>query len=413
MRQKVPIFRKDQDQTSTIRGDGTVILYGAGPFTPPTIHALGQRGISVACICDDSVDKHEVRLMGVPVISTDKAQAAFPKATIIITAASRHIEELRSQLVGMGWIEIRDCAHLLASFEYDRDSFTSGLGWLHFNLDRYFYEYFLTYCPDQLIIPSIDIMITEKCSLRCRDCANLMQYYTNPQDMDFDKLFASLDILMQCVDHVLEFRVLGGETFMNRRAHQYVERLRQYSNYTRISVYSNGTIVPSDEQLRCLACEDTYLRISDYGPLSRKIKAMTEALDAHGVTYEVEAMEGWQDCAVIANRERTPEELETIYSCCCASKILTLLNAHLYPCPFAANASNLGALPPFPQDSIEIECRLSKWEIRDRLFGMLRTNKFISACRYCAGRRNGVLPLPVAIQASSPLPYKRRPNGDV
>jgi len=70
-----------------------------------------------------------------------------------------------------------------------------------------------------------------------------------PQDVEFEPLFAALDIFMKCIDHVLEFRVLGGEPFMNRRAHQYLDRLRQYGDATRLSVYSNGTIIPSEDAL--------------------------------------------------------------------------------------------------------------------------------------------------------------------
>ena len=31
-----------------------------------------------------------------------------------------------------------------------------------------------------LVIRSVDVVITEKCTLKCKDCANLMQYYQNP-----------------------------------------------------------------------------------------------------------------------------------------------------------------------------------------------------------------------------------------
>ena len=350
--------------------------------------------------------------MGVPVISPTEARAAFPSATVIITTRPGYIEEIRSQLAGMGWTQICDCAHLLSSFEYGRNSFASGVSALHFDLDGYFYEYFVKYFPEKLIIPSIDIVITEKCSLRCRDCANLMQYYTHPQDVDFGQLFSSLDLLMQCVDHVLEFRILGGETFMNRRAHQYVERLRQYGNYTRIAVYSNGTIVPREENLQCLTCDDTYLRVSDYGPLSRKVQEMAKEFDAHRVSYDVLSVSGWQDCSVIVKRERTPEELEGIFSCCCANKTFTLLNGTLYICPFAANADNLGALPLFSKDSLKMDGHLSKQEMRGWIFNMLRNKTYLSACEYCAGRPVGVTLIPAAVQVASPLPYKRLCQGD-
>jgi hypothetical protein len=109
-----------------------------------------------------------------------------------------------------------------------------------------------------------------------------MQYYRHPKDADFGALFASLDVLMASVDHVLEFRVLGGETFMNPQAHRYIEKLREYENFTRIAVYSNGTIMPTEEGMASLIREDTYLRVTDYGPLSRKVRAIVEAFQIRG-----------------------------------------------------------------------------------------------------------------------------------
>jgi len=412
MKQKVPLSLTDQGLDSALPIGRQVVLFGAGIFAPPAIHALRQRGLVPACICDNCPDKHGTRVMGIPVLFPPEAWRAFPDAAVIITAASRYIDEICSQADGMGWMKVYDCSCLLASFEYDRNSFGTGVSALYFDLDRYFYEYFLKFHPDMRVVPSIDVMITEKCSLRCRDCANLMQYYIHPQDLDFDELFNSLDILMKCVDHVLEFRLLGGETFMNRRAHEYIEKLRHYGNFTRVAVYSNGTIVPKEGNLRCLIHEDVYLRVTDYGSLSRKIRAMAEVFVADGVTHDTQKADGWQDCAAILKRERTPAELETVYANCCANKTLTLLKGRVYVCPFAANASNLGALPPFPEDILQLDVRRSRQEMRGRLFDMSRTRKFFSACEYCAGRPVGAAPLRAAIQASAPLPYKRLCEGD-
>lgn len=407
MKQFVQPLYSNQTQDASHHIGKTVVLFGAGCFVQLAIHALGQRGIIPVCLCDNSRADWGPGTQSVPTLIPTEARTAFPDATVIITTAPGQLEEAYSHVMNVGWTDIHDCAHLLSSFPYDSDSFPFSESWLHFLLDRYFYEYFLKYQPDRLILPSIDIVITEKCSLKCRDCANLMQYYTHPRDIDFDTLFASMDVLMRSIDYVFELRVLGGEPFMNKRVHQYIERLRQYSNYRRIAVYTNATIVPSQHQLRCLSHDDTYIRISYYGCLSRKLALMTEALDTCGVTYQIDVIPGWQECAAIGKRDRTQEDLEAVFSNCCANNILTILNTRIYQCPFAANAYNIGALPPDVFDSIETVGSLSREEMRCRLFEMLREKKHITACTYCAGRPNGVAPLPVALQTTLPLHYKR------
>ena len=44
---------------------------------------------------------------------------------------------------------------------------------------------------DSLI--SLDVVITECCTLRCRNCANLMQYYHNPENTDADETIAAAE----------------------------------------------------------------------------------------------------------------------------------------------------------------------------------------------------------------------------
>ena len=43
---------------------------------------------------------------------------------------------------------------------------------------------------EQLI--DVDIVISERCSLKCVDCSNLMQYYVDPTNTDYEKIISSL-----------------------------------------------------------------------------------------------------------------------------------------------------------------------------------------------------------------------------
>ena len=92
-------------------------------------------------------------------------------------------------------------------------------------------------------------MLTEKCSLKCKDCSNLMQYYAKPIDEDYDILIHSLDKFMKNVDFVNEVRLIGGEPLMYKKIDQVMEKILTYNNYEKIFVYTNGTIVPKGNRL--------------------------------------------------------------------------------------------------------------------------------------------------------------------
>ena len=42
---------------------------------------------------------------------------------------------------------------------------------------------------DPLFLRSLDVVISEKCSLKCKDCSNLMQYYLEPRNFSFNQCF--------------------------------------------------------------------------------------------------------------------------------------------------------------------------------------------------------------------------------
>ena len=404
MRQRVPL--PPQNSECVVRPSDAVVVVGSGPLVFAVVHALRQHGIKPVCVCPLG-DELEVPMDGIPVCTITEARAKYPDAIVFLLSAPRQYRITHAQLIQLGWRRVKDCAYELASFEYGEDSFPFGLGWLHFYLDSYFQEYFQTYHPDHLVLLSVDVVITERCSLKCRNCANLMQYYTDPKDANFSQLFSALDLLISCVDNVLEFRVLGGEPFMNRGAAKYLARLRKYDNYSRIAVFTNGTIVPKAEILHSLAHEDPIVRFSDYGPLSRRLNQMMDALDAAGVAYEVEALPGWQPCGTIARRNRNPTESTTIFLDCCARTIFTLLNGCLYQCPFAANACNLGALPRTKEEYVDLRRSATREAIRRQLLAMVNRKMAIPACDYCGGRRFGALTEPVAMQIAEPLTYMK------
>ena len=66
----------------------------------------------------------------------------------------------------------------------------------------------------ELKVDSIDLMLTEKCSLKCKDCSNLMQFYAKPVDEDFEIVTKSIDKFMNTVDYVREIRLLGRTTYV-------------------------------------------------------------------------------------------------------------------------------------------------------------------------------------------------------
>ena len=48
------------------------------------------------------------------------------------------------------------------------------------------------FSKDKLRVKHLDLVLTEKCSLKCKDCSNLMQYYSRQKDSEIHLLFKSV-----------------------------------------------------------------------------------------------------------------------------------------------------------------------------------------------------------------------------
>ena len=95
-------------------------------------------------------------------------------------------------------------------------------------------------------------MLTEKCSLKCRDCANLMQYYSKPVNIEKSELFEDLEDLLFLADEINEIRIIGGEPLVNKDFHEVCLKAASSDKVNKVVVYTNGTICPPDSKLKLL-----------------------------------------------------------------------------------------------------------------------------------------------------------------
>ena len=99
---------------------------------------------------------------------------------------------------------------------------------------------------NKIYMRSIDLMIITRCSLNVK-ASNLMQYYVDSKNTDYENILQSLNILSQNVDEIAEFRIIGGEPLMNRAFSNRGGNKDRYPG-REIFVYTNGTIAPRDDK---------------------------------------------------------------------------------------------------------------------------------------------------------------------
>ncbi len=389
-----------------------IVLFGAGRLGKMALYALKSKGFHVEAFYDSRESKQGNTFCDKKILSLKDLSLLDKKTNIYIT--NNYISYVTKFLKKLGFVNIYNCVNLFKQVK-------------NVSYDTYFNEYDLksldreifihkSACEklngnqtDTLNLKCIDVVATERCSMKCKDCSNLMQYYEKPQNSNMPTLFDTLDTFMNCVDHLYEFRVLGGDPFMNKDLNKIVKKLVMYDNAENTVIYTNATILPKGENLECLKNEKITIEITNYGPeLSRKHDELVKILKENKIKYRSRPPGDWNNCGTLKYYERTEEELQRVFDNCCMSDVTTMMDGILYRCPFAAHATNLKAAP-FKKDEVvnlnnnEYDKKILKNKIRD----FNKSEKPLTACSYCGGRDYKSEIIKPAIQTKVPLQYKK------
>jgi len=387
-----------------------IVLFGAGDVGELTNYSLKKLGLKVDYFCDNDKDKQGTERFGVKVLSFEELIKLEKNTNIFIS--NNYYSLLSAELKSHGFTNFYDCVELLENTEFENQKFIS----LHNGKIPRRIEYYRHMClkdeyniSKKLHIKNLDVQITEKCSLKCSNCANLMQFYEKPVNEDLELLFSSLDRFVEAVDSIDEFRVLGGDPFMNKEMHKVVDKLVSYEKVGRVIVYTNGKIIPKGPNLECLKNKKVMLDMTNYGIVSDKAQAIIKVCEENNIKYSESVTTVWQDCGeILPFQERTEEVKKRKFIDCCNSDTLSLLKGKLYRCPFSANAENLNAIPLNKEDQVDLSnTQISLEDLKSKIKNVVYDKDYITACNFCNGRDYTVKKIKAAEQTERPLEYIR------
>ncbi len=229
-------------------------------------------------------------------------------------------------------------------------------------------------------LPYLEVMVTQKCNLRCKHCSNLMPYFKNPTDVPFEKLKEDIAALLNAVDRIYLLKVLGGEPFLYQNLTLLLEFLQDLPQIEQIEVVTNGTLLPKERTLKALTHRKIKVIISPYSrAVAKNADAMMDAFDAYGIQYAFPDLEKWKDFGGFDPRGRTDAENERMFRDCFTC--VTLTDGEIYCCPRAANGVALGLVPKVAGEYAAVRDRQPADIAKD--LAALGRLKVISTCERC------------------------------
>lgn len=250
---------------------------------------------------------------------------------------------------------------------------------------------------NKIYLNYLELVITTKCSLKCKDCANLMYMYKKPYDIDSNTIINSIKKLFKVVNKIEKLRILGGEPFCNQNLKKYLELL-PIDKINNIWIVTNGTIVPKDNELyKIIREKNIKVEISDYGKLSFQKEKLIEKLESENINYVIKIFNSyWLDYGKLVDYKSNSKELNKQFKRCnmdCKS----LLNGCIYYCPREAHGIDLNIIKPNKGEYIDLINNDSK-ECKKALKKLLFRTKSIEACKYCKYQTDKCIKIKPAIQ---------------
>ena len=371
------------------------LISGAGRAGWYIMRVLEFHGVTIAGFVDNDLTKR-TGFCGYPVI-LPKEITLEPKPYLFLGVfLPKTGAAIRSQFESAG---IREVFFDTAAFLYSYLVDVAGRNCDNETLAQSIFALFDNYLDGSekygfsqsgfFVSPFVTSVITQKCSLRCRDCAQLIPYYQKPVHFTPEVITRDIRRYASAFDVVPEISLHGGEPFLHPDLPEICRQVSEVSNVVFISFVTNGTILPSEETLKALADCGADVHISGgYGDLSTRREELAEALRRHGVysdTLFCLPTEMWSQPAPVFSRARLHKENDAMYNLCVSTTICCqLMNGELHRCPLSMHATNQGKVPKNADDFVVLNTVDSN---REKLICNIRSlvtrTEALTVCDYC------------------------------
>lgn len=244
-------------------------------------------------------------------------------------------------------------------------------------------NYGMLFNRSYLAIEHLDVVLTTRCTLSCRDCGHLIPAYAangrHPFDMPAAQVIEDLRKLTSSVDYIADIVLMGGEPFLYKELPIVLSYLADNKKVGHVMIVSNGTIIPDESILHSIRKNNASVHINDYGLGS--ISAVRAKLADSAVLYEVSRERTWsafQD-AVLRNLAR--DDLEKKFRACHFSTCKNLMDGILAGCAVSQHGTRNGLFPEFPCDRISIH-KYSSDQLRCEIKKLYQRSHY-ECCNYC------------------------------
>lgn len=260
-------------------------------------------------------------------------------------------------------------------------------------------------------LPYLQIVVTTKCTLRCKDCHDLMPQIPNEFHYNgvLENIIRDFNIILNSVDSIASIRILGGEPLLFKDLPKLLNFIKNQNKIKSFDIISNATIPFNHNLISELKnCHKVRIFIDDYTKhtnktTKQKLNAITDKLAKNKIKCFVLNSGGddsWFEAGKVFKRHRKREDIIKNFLMCgmyCVSYIGSNSdeNGGIFICPRASSMSKIFGLEKFSGDFIALDSKTLKQDFVD-----FYSKDFFECCDYCHDMDKPKKMIPAGIQIS-------------
>lgn len=249
-------------------------------------------------------------------------------------------------------------------------------------IENYGEDFWSDQCLDmsewgELIMPHIELHISDTCNLNCKGCSHFSPLYDEINAVYEDKIrdIRSIKLLF---DNIFRIDVLGGEPLLNPELKKYIIGLREELPETFIQVYTNGLLFPQldDDVLKAISDNDIGISVSEYRPTHNMIGLIKQKLDEYGIRYHIAEYDDKQ----VFNKPLSISEDSKYPRTCISDGCITISGGRIARCPTLMYIEKFNDYfnQNLPSEGIHI---IKDYKNGDELLADMK--KWVPLCNHC------------------------------
>lgn len=253
---------------------------------------------------------------------------------------------------------------------------------------------------EKLFINTLDVYLTQKCSLGCKYCYVYTNSYPLEKRIHFDteQILQNIDTICDAASHIKRMVPFGGEPFLHPDIGIIVEKMAGKKNVGVIDLISNGIYSKPDEVLKQLKYDNVKINISNYNnALPEKLIRIREEnikrLQILGLNVVVHNdTPQWRKPGLLMDNHLSKEQLTHKKACCgnfCnigtvekdSVETLVIKGGRLFACQHCDTIYNLGIVKN-AEDSVDLSETRTSEELAKKIKDLIHRDHY-QACRFC------------------------------